>query len=174
VNVSVAGCKIELFDKTNYETYASKAPGWMSNIIKEYNGNPYAHLVEMGKLAKKTGVIKGILLHQGESNTNDKQWPAKVKVVYDNLIKDLDLKPESVPLLAGEVVNADQNGVCASMNSIIAELPKTITNSYVISSAGCKSRPDRLHFTEAGYRELGKRYGEQMLSLLGYKVPKPK
>jgi hypothetical protein len=22
VNVSVAGCKIELFDKTNYETYA--------------------------------------------------------------------------------------------------------------------------------------------------------
>jgi hypothetical protein len=174
VNVAVAGCKIELFDKANYKKYASEAPGWMSNIIKEYGGNPYEHLLEMGKQAQKVGVIKGILLHQGESNTGDKQWPAKVKVVYDNLIKDLDLKAEAVPLLAGEVVNADQQGVCASMNTIIAELPKTITNSHVISSAGCKSRSDHLHFTEEGYRELGKRYGEKMLSVLGYKLTKPK
>jgi hypothetical protein len=174
VNVSVAGCKIELFDKTDYKKYAVAAPPWMANIIKEYNGNPYGYLVEMAKLAQKDGVIKGILLHQGESNTNDKQWPAKVKGVYDNLMKDLDLKPESVPLLAGEVVNADQNGACASMNSIIAELPKTIPNSFVISSAGCKSRPDRLHFTAEGYRELGKRYGEKMLSVLGYKTTEAK
>lgn len=174
INVSVAGCKIELFDKANYQTYASTAPLWMANIIKGYDGNPYARLVEMGKLAQKEGVIKGILLHQGESNTNDKQWPANVKGVYDNLIKDLDLKPEAVPLLVGEVVNADQNGACASMNAIIAELPKTLPNSYVISSAGCKSRPDRLHFTPAGYRELGKRYGEKMLSILGQKTTEPK
>jgi hypothetical protein len=174
VNVAVAGCKIELFDKANYESYAKTAPAWMSGIIKEYNGNPYGQLVEMGKVAQKAGVIKGILLHQGESNTGDKQWPAKVKVVYDNLLKDLDLKPEAVPLLAGEVVNADQKGVCASMNSIIAELPKTIPNSHVVSSAGCKSRSDRLHFSAEGYRELGKRYGETMLPVLGYKVTRPK
>jgi hypothetical protein len=168
VNVSVAGCKIELFDKTDYKTYAATAPPWMTNIIKEYGGNPYAQLVEMGKLAQKDGVIKGILLHQGESNTNDKQWPAKVKAVYDNLMKDLDLKPEAVPLLAGEVVHGDQKGVCASMNSIIAELPKTIPHSHVISSAGCKALPDRLHFNAEGYRELGKRYGEKMLSLVAH------
>ncbi len=170
VNVSVAGCKIELFDKANYATYARTAPGWMTNIIKEYGGNPYARLVEMGKLAQKAGVIKGVLLHQGESNTNDKEWPRKVKAVYDNLLKDLDLKPESVPLLVGELVNADQNGACASMNAIIAELPKSIPNAHVISSAGCQVRRDRLHFTPAGYRELGKRYGEKMLALLGHKV----
>jgi hypothetical protein len=174
VNVSVAGCKIELFDKANYEAYAKTAPPWMTNIIKEYGGNPYAHLVEMGKLAQKSGVIKGVLLHQGESNTGDRQWPAKVKAVYDNLIKDLDLKPESVPLLAGEVVHADQNGACAGMNATIAELPKSIPNAHVISSSGCKARPDRLHFTPEGYRVLGKRYGEKMLSLLGYKVGESK
>jgi xylan 1,4-beta-xylosidase len=170
VNVSVAGCKIELFDKVNYEAYAKTAPSWMSGIIKEYGGTPYARLVEMGKQAQKSGVIKGILLHQGESNTGDKQWPAKVKAVYDNLIKDLDLKPEAVPLLAGELVHADQKGACASMNAIIAELPKSIPSAHVISSAGCKARPDRLHFTTEGYRELGKRYGEKMVSLLGYKA----
>lgn len=170
VNVSVAGCKIELFEKDSFQTYAATAPQWMTNVIKTYDGNPYQYLVDTAKLAQKEGVIKGILLHQGESNTNDKQWPEKVKGIYDNLIKDLDLKPESVPLLAGELVNADQHGACASMNSIIAELPKTLPNSYVVSSAGCTCRPDRLHFTPAGYRELGKRYGEKMLPLLGYKV----
>jgi hypothetical protein len=174
INVSVAGCKIELFDKANYKTYAATAPQWMTGIIKEYDNNPYAHLVEMAKLAQKDGVIKGILFHQGESNTGDKEWPNKVKSVYDNLIKDLDLKPESVPLLAGEVVGADQKGACASMNTIIAELPKTIPNSYVISSTGCTSRADHLHFTPEGYRELGKRYGEKMLKLMGQKIAEPK
>ncbi|MBN1559480.1 carbohydrate binding domain-containing protein [candidate division KSB1 bacterium] len=173
VNVSVAGCKIELFEKDTFQMYASTAPGWMANIIKQYNGNPYQYLVDMAKLAQKDGVIKGILLHQGESNTNDNEWPAKVKGIYDNLIKDLSLKAEDVPLLAGELVNADQGGACASMNAIIAELPQTIPNAHVISSTGCISRPDHLHFTPAGYRQLGKRYAEKMLSLLGYEMADP-
>jgi alpha-L-fucosidase 2 len=174
VNVSVAGCKIELFEKDSYETYVSSAPAWMTNIIKTYGGDPYARLVEMGKLARKNGVIKGILLHQGESNTNDKDWPMKVKGIYDHLLKDLNLKAEEVPLLAGELVNADQNGACASMNKIIDELSGTIPTAHSISSQGCASRPDHLHFTAAGYRELGKRYAVEMLSLLGYKSPDPK
>jgi hypothetical protein len=173
INVSVAGCKIELFDKDNFQSYAATAPSWMTNIIKEYGGNPYGRLVEMAKLAQKVGVIKGILLHQGESNTNDTLWTKKVKVVYDNLMKDLNLNPKKVPLLAGEVVNADQGGVCASMNSIIATLPQTIPNSYVISSSGCTDSRDNLHFNAEGYRELGKRYAARMLSILGYNFTEP-
>ena len=173
INVAIGGCKIELFDKDNYESYVATAPDWMKNMIKEYDGNPYARLVEMAKLAQKDGVIKGVLLHQGESNTNDSIWPQKVKVVYDNLMKDLNLNSKNVPLIAGELVNEDQKGACASMNKIIATLPKTISNSYVISSAGCPQRGDGLHFTVAGYQELGKRYAAQMLSLLGYKIANP-
>ncbi|MDX1942341.1 MAG: sialate O-acetylesterase [Saprospiraceae bacterium] len=170
INVSIGGCKIELFDKDNYQSYVSTAPSWMLNMIKEYEGNPYQRLVEMARLAQKDGVIKGILLHQGESNTNDTLWTKKVKVVYDNLLKDLNLKAKKVPLLAGELVNEDQGGACASMNKIIATLPQTIPNSYVISSKGCEKVKDNLHFSAAGYRKLGERYGVQMLSLLGYKV----
>ena len=170
INVSVAGCKIELYDKDNYQSYVSTAASWMTNIISEYNGNPYEYLVEMAKLAQKDGVIKGILLHQGESNTDDTHWPQKVKVIYDNLIKDLNLNPKSVPLLAGEVVNADQDGVCASMNNIIGTLPQFIPTSYVISSKGCTDARDNLHFNAEGYRELGRRYAAEMLSLMGYKV----
>ena len=171
VSVAVGGCKIELFEKDNYQSFATNAPSWMKGIIRAYNGNPYQYLVNTAKLAQKNGVIKGILLHQGESNTGDRQWPNKVKGVYENLLADLNLKAEDVPLLAGEVVNADQHGQCATMNPIIDELPKTIPTTHVISSAGCTAiPPDHLHFDPAGYRELGKRYAETMLPLLGYKI----
>ena len=48
----------------------------------------------------------------------------KLKGVYENLLSDLNLKAEEVPLLVGEVVHADQKGICASMNDIIDTLPQ--------------------------------------------------
>jgi hypothetical protein len=174
VIVAVPGCKIELFEKDTFKPYIDSERDWMKNYVKEYDGNPYQRFVEMAKVAQQDGVIKGILLHQGESNTNDPNWPKKVKGIYDNLMKDLNLKADQVPLLAGEVVNADQGGTCASVNKILAELPKTLANSYIISSAGCACNPDHLHFSSAGQREFGKRYAEKMLSLMGYKAVETK
>ena len=174
IKVSVPGCKIELFEKDTFKTYLDTERDWMKNLVRQYDGNPYQYLVDMAKVAQKDGVIKGILLHQGESNPNDREWPNKVKGIYDNLMKDLNLKPEEVAFLAGETVNADQGGACAGFNKIMAELPKTLPNSYVISSAGCTCNPDHMHFNSAGSREFGKRYGEKMLSVLGHKVTEPK
>jgi hypothetical protein len=97
---------------------------------------------------------------------NDTAWPAKVAKVYGDLLKDLNLEAASVPLLAGETVNVDQQGASAAINTLMAGLPAIIPTAHVISSAGCEARRDRLHFTPAGYRELGKRYAEKMLTLL--------
>jgi alpha-L-fucosidase 2 len=138
----------------------------MTNITTQYGGNPYQHLVETGRVAQQKGVIRGILLHQGESNVNDQAWPAKVAKIYADLLKDLNLEAAKVPLLAGETVNADQQGASAAINTIMAGLPTIIPTAHVISSAGCEARRDRLHFAPAGYRELGKRYAEKMLTLL--------
>lgn len=168
INVSVGGSQIELFDKNGYQNYVSNAPDWLKGVVQEYDGNPYGRLVELAKIAQKDGVIKGILLHQGEANNGDAEWPNKVKGIYNNILNDLNLKSASVPLLAGEVVNGDQGGLAANMNKIIAKLPEVIPNSYVISSAGCPDVADSLHFSAEGYRMLGKRYAAKMLSLLGY------
>ncbi|MGV8826975.1 MAG: sialate O-acetylesterase [Breznakibacter sp.] len=165
INVAVGGCRIELFDKVNYQSYVETAPDWMLNWIKNYNGNPYARLVEMAKLAQKDGVIKGILMHQGESNSNDTLWTKKVKDVYENLLADLNLKADETPLLAGELLSAEFGGKCAGFNPFIAELPNVIPNAHVISSQGCPGMPDGLHFTAEGYRILGRRYGQKMLFL---------
>lgn len=171
VNVAVAGAKIEVFEQATFQNYIAAQPAWMKNIVKEYNDNPYQYFANAAKEASKYGVIKGILLHQGESNANDSLWTSKVKGIYDNLITDLNLKAKQTPLLVGELVNADQNGACAGFNKFIATIPQTIPNSYVISSKGAPAKRDRLHFTTEGYKILGTRYGEKMLELLGKKGP---
>ena len=170
IDVAVGGCKIELFDRDQYKSYVETAPSWMIHMIDEYDGNPYGRLVEMAKLAQKDGVIKGILLHQGESNTGDSLWTKKVKGVYDDLINDLNLDPEKIPLLAGEMVNEDQGGRCAAMNAMIATLPLTVPNAHVIPSNALPCASDHLHFTAEGYRIFGKRYGMEMLSILGNNI----
>ena len=166
VNVAVGGCRIELFDEENCEEHIASQPEWLKNTVKAYGNNPYRRLKELAVEAQKAGVIKGILLHQGESNTGDKEWPQKVKRVYENLLRDLNLQAKDVPLLAGEVVHADQNGRCASMNEIINTLPQVIPTAYVIPSSGCPAAEDNLHFTAEGYRKLGVRYAEKRLFLL--------
>lgn len=169
INVAIGGSRIEIFDKDRYQNYTDDfSEDWFQNAVASYEGNPYAYLVKMAKLAKRSGVIKGFLLHQGESNSGDNQWPSKVKTVYDNLIEDLELDPVKTPILAGEVVHEDQDGAVASMNNIIGRLPETITNAHVISSSGCTDVSDNIHFDAAGYRELGKRYGLKMMELLEY------
>ncbi|MBQ3689834.1 MAG: acetyl xylan esterase [Bacteroidales bacterium] len=171
--VAIGGISIEGFMPDSVENYAkNKSPHWMKGMLKAYDNNPYKRLVEMAKLAQKDGVIKGVLLHQGETNTGDIKWPENVRTVYDRLLGDLNLKPEQVPLLAGEVVIADGKGLCRSMNAIIDDLPQTVHTSHVVSAEGLTNAADNLHFDAEGYRGLGRRYGEKMLSLLGYSLYK--
>ena len=90
----------------------------------------------------------------------------KVKKVYDNIIKDLSLDPKNVPLLAGEVVNADVGGAAAEANIEVDKLPTVIPNSYVISSSKLAAGGDHLHFTAESHKLFGQRYAATMLSIL--------
>ena len=173
IHVAIGGIRIEGFMPDSIANYLKIAPGWMKGMLEAYGNNPYERLVTLAKKAQQDGVIKGVLMHQGESNTGDPDWALKVQNVYDHLLGDLQLKPEEVPLLAGEVVQANGEGQCIACNKQIDELPKTLHTAHVISSTGCTNGPDKLHFDAAGYRELGRRYGEKMLELLGYQVRTP-
>lgn len=166
INVAVGGCDIRLFDKDIYQEYDSTyTESWFTSKITDYKGNPYKHLMDLARLAQKDGVIKGILLHQGETNTNQVEWLSYVKKIYNDMLSDLSLKADNVPLLAGEVLQVE-GSCCSSMNTIINQLPETIPTAYVISSADCKGQ-DNAHFDSEGYRILGRRYAKKMLSLLG-------
>jgi hypothetical protein len=169
INVAIGGCDIRLFDKDIYMDYDSTyAESWFTSKVEAYEWNPYQYLIDLAQLAQQDGVIKGILLHQGETNTGQALWPSYVKKIYNDMLTDLSLSADLVPLLAGEVLSAEGN-CCASMNPIINRLPDTIPTAYVISADGCSGQ-DNAHFDSEGYRKLGRRYGVQMLSIMGYEA----
>ena len=174
IHVAIGGIDIKGFLPDSIPSYVEKkAPGWMKGMLAAYDNDPYKRLVTLAKKAQKDGVIKGILMHQGETNTGDPQWAGMVKQVYENLCGDLQLKPEEVNLYVGNIVQADGKGVCIGCKKQIDELPQTIHTCQVISSDKCTNGPDRLHFDAAGYRELGCRYGEAVARHLGYEPKRP-
>ena len=167
VHVAIGGISIDGFLPDRIDEYAKTAPEWMVPMLAAYDGHPYDRLVAMGKIAKKKGVISGILMHQGETNTGDPEWPKNVKTVYENLLRDLKLNAEDVPLLVGEVVSADRGGQCAAHNAVIDTIDRVIPTAHVIPADGLTQNFDFLHFNANGYREFGKRYAAEMLKIWG-------
>ena len=173
IHVAIGGIDIKGFLPDSIPSYIKRAPSWMKGMLEAYDNNPYERLVTLAKKAQKDGVIKGILMHQGETNTGDPKWAGMVKQVYENLCGDLQLKPEEVNLYVGNIVQAGGKGVCIGCKKQIDELPQTIHTCQVISSDDCTNGPDRLHFDAAGYRELGCRYGEAVARHLGFEPKRP-
>ena len=105
IPVAMGGSPIQMFDKDLYQQQLQAHPGdWWATLAKNhYGGNPYGRIIEMAKKAQTVGVIKGILLHQGCSNCGDPNWPGMVKKIYNDMLTDLNLGADSVPLFVGEV-----------------------------------------------------------------------
>ncbi|MBQ8152409.1 MAG: hypothetical protein IJ069_01840 [Prevotella sp.] len=167
VDVAIGGVAIEGFMSEEVENYLKTQEDWMKNSFAAYDNDPYKRLVEMAKIAQQSGVIKGILLHQGESNNGQLEWLQKVKTIYERLLSDLHLQAADVPLFAGETVNADVGGTCSAHNSVIARLPDVIPTAHVVHSNGCPCASDNIHFTVSGYRTMGKRYAYEALRVMG-------
>jgi hypothetical protein len=131
-----------------------------ADIPPQFAGG-YAWLLDLAKKAQEVGVIKGIIFHQGETNTADPKWKFKVQEIVSDLRKDLGVG--DVPFLAGELLYADYGSCCHWHNPEVNKLPDLIPNSYVISASGLPGA-DVAHFTTASYREFGKRYATVMLT----------
>jgi hypothetical protein len=158
------------FDKTRArDYYDGSASSTAKQGMDKYNKNMYASLIEMARIAQELGVIKGIIVHQGETGAGltGVGWGDLLKTIYDDILADLGLAANSIPILVGQTYNGGAGKTGGDLNNIRNFIP----NAYVISSAGCAGRVgangqvDGVHFGSAGLRELGTRYGAKMLEL---------
>ena len=170
VDVAIGGCAIQMFDKDQYQTQMTDPSNWSTILANQYyGGNPYKRLIDMAKIAQQSGVIKGILLHQGESNNGDPNWPQMVKKIYNDILTDLELNAEDVPLFAGETLHQENGGACWGHNNVLANLPNVIPTAHVIHADGCPGNGvDPWHFSAQGYRTMGKRYAYEVLRVMGH------
>ncbi len=159
VSVAVEGCPITFFDKDqNAALIAKEERDWMNGILNQYGRDPYERLLTMAKTAAKDGVIKGILLHQGETDAYNDQWRKTLRKIYRDLQQELRFDSTAVPLLVGEVVRGEYGGICGHANPTINDIANHYPNTYVVSSEGCLPSDDNLHFSSEGYRMLGRHY----------------
>lgn len=164
VPVAVEGCPITFFDKDqNKALIAKEERDWMNGILNQYDRDPYERLLSMSKIAAKDGVIKGILLHQGETDAYNDQWRKTLRKIYRDLQQELKFDSTAVPLLVGEVVRKEYGGICGHANPTINDIQNHYPNTYVVSSEGCLPSDDNLHFSGEGYRMLGRRYALRYL-----------
>lgn len=164
VSVAVEGCPITFFDKDqNAALIAKEERDWMNGILDQYGRDPYARLLAMAKIASKDGVIKGILLHQGETDAYNENWRKTLRKIYRDLQQELRFDSTAVPLLVGEVVRGEYGGICGHANPTINDIANHYPNTYVVSSEGCLPSDDNLHFSSEGYRQLGRHYALRYL-----------
>jgi hypothetical protein len=126
----------------------------------------YAWMLDLAQRAQQDGVIKGIIFHQGESDTGDPAWPGKVNQMVTDLRNDLGIG--NVPFIAGEMV---PGACCTSHNTYVHQIETAVSNGHWVSASGLGAR-DEYHFNAEGYREIGRRYANKMLEVQGT-TPQP-
>ena len=103
----------------------------------------------MAKLAQQSAVIKGILMHQGESDFNQglgEEWLGKLTTVVADLRADLELS-EDVPFIAGQI---SPDSSYSGHNTYVDQVPSAIPNSAVVSAEGTL-----IHDVQRGDDRLG-------------------
>jgi GH35 family endo-1,4-beta-xylanase len=128
--------------------------------VPEGHNGGYAWLLDLARRAQQDGVIKGIIMHQGETDTGQPDWPDRVNAVVSDLRNDLGIG--DVPFIAGEMV---PGACCTAHNPMIHRIPQVVSNGHYVSADGL-SAMDPYHFNAEGYREMGRRYANKMLTLI--------
>ena len=158
VPCGIAGVDIDFFRKN----VVSARRGEFRIPPDNHWAGAYEWVIERARLAQRSGVIRGVLFHQGESDNGSPQWVGKVQGMVNDLRADLGIG--NVPFLAGELL---YSGCCAGHNTLVNQLPSQITNAFAISASGLAGS-DEAHFDLAGQRTFGTRYGDKMVEVGGF------
>lgn len=138
-------------------------------FYKPTRGHPWDDAIRRAKIALKSGTLRGILWHQGESDSKP-----ELAVAYEAKLHDLiarfrkELEAPKVPFIAGQMGqfeerpwSDDKKQVDEAHRDLVKKVPQT----GFAHSDGLHHKGDEVHFDSASYRELGRRYAEQYLKL---------
>lgn len=135
--------------------------------------HPWDDAMKRAAIALKAGTLKGILWHQGESDSTDALAPAYEAKLHD-LIARLrkELNAPDVPFIAGQMgvfADAPWNAPKKTVDAAHRALPAKVPHTAFVSAESLHHRGDKVHFDSPSYREFGKRYAEAFKKLSGAK-----
>lgn len=143
---------------------------WLPNAYFEATYSfPYNDAIARTRRALTVGTLKGILWHQGESDSHPNLAPA-----YEGALRDLiarfrtEFGQPMLPVVIGQLGQFEAAPwgeatriVDAAQQRIAADTPQVA----FVSSNGLKSKPDNIHFNRAALIELGHRYADAFATI---------
>ncbi len=143
---------------------ASWEPGGYHASTKTH---PWDDALARAELALKSGTLKGILWHQGESDSQP-----ELAEVYEDKLHALiarfrsSLDAESVPFIAGQMGQFPKRPWDDARKLVDAahrNLPMNVPHTAFVSSDDLTHKGDLVHFDAKSYRELGRRFAKAYL-----------
>ena len=138
---------------------ASWTPG---GYWKQTKSHPYDDAIKRAKDAMKMGTLKGILWHQGESDSKPgiaEDYERNLTELIKRLRKELDTP--SLPFILGQLGRFDVNP-WPPAKTVVDNAQKTVAqnmdNVWFASSEGLTCKQDKIHFDAKSFREFGRRY----------------
>jgi hypothetical protein len=140
---------------------------WFADsLFQQTKTYPYDDMIRRTKKAMEAGTLKGILWHQGESDSNTEnginEYTKKFEAMLDSLKSDLGI--ESVPVVMGELgyFFYPRAKYAEEMNGVINQIASTSNCIGLVTAEGLKHKGDSTHFDSDSYHALGVRYAAKM------------
>ena len=145
---------------------SSWAPGQYHDQTKSY---PYDDAIVRTKKAMEYGFLKGILWHQGESDSNPQnaiEYQEKLKTLIENFRSDFRMK--YLPFIIGQLGQFPGRS-WSEFRKLVNEAQISVSvemkNVSFVSSDDLTSNPDSVHFNSKSLKVFGKGYANSYLDL---------
>jgi hypothetical protein len=133
------------------------------------HSHPYDDALVRARRALQDGVLKGILWHQGEADTqanNAEKYARRLTALIARF--RTDLQAPAVPVLIGQL-GLFRNGAAGpgsqTVDAALRAVAKQDGHAAFISAEGLTSNPDHVHFDAPSQRTFGRRYAEAFLMM---------
>ena len=126
--------------------------------------HPWDDAVVRIRKAMQEGVVKGVIWHQGESDSAPEKAAHYLEDLDDLIqrVRELTVNPE-LPFVAGQLGRyKDQY---KNINKVLEKLPKKVNHTAVASSEGLTPKEDGVHFDSRSAGLMGRRMAEKMEEL---------
>lgn len=139
---------------------------YQDSLFQQTKTYPYNDMIKRAKEAMTQGTLKGILWHQGESDSNTefdmKSYRQKFEAMLDSMKQDLGI--ESIPIVMGEIgyFFYPKATYAKQINGVIAEIAASQQCIGLVTSENLNHKGDSTHFDSDSYHALGIRYAAKM------------
>jgi hypothetical protein len=140
---------------------ASWEPGGYHGQTRSH---PYDDSIRRAKVALKSGTLKGILWHQGESDSQAGKaevYEEKLHALIARFRKELDAP--NIPFIAGQMGQFAERPWSEAkrlVDKAHQDLPTKVPHTAFVDSDELTHKGDQVHFDAKSYREFGRRYAK--------------